>query len=279
MLKIECKCGNDFENTYTKFRSSSKSCRECVINGIRDQRGIGQEEFERRVFDLVGEEYTVLGAYINSSQKIKMIHNVCNKEFEMLPYAFCGSNQDRCPHCYRCFKKTNEEFQYELNKSLGDDYTLVSEYLSASKHLTIRHDICNHEWTTSPASALKSMGCPFCNNESRGERKIREYLESMNLTFEREYKNDNLLSKKNWKLRIDFCLFNDLGKEVLFIEYDGEHHYRDIYYNRSLVDQKERDKIKDDYSKNMNIPMLRIPYTSYDDIEDILAQELKNIDI
>jgi hypothetical protein len=73
-------------------------------------------------------------------------------------------------------------------------------------------------------------------------------------------------------LRFDFYLPN----LNLLIEYDGEGHYKAIFGStieekqKNLEDCKKRDKIKDDWAKANNIPLLRIPYWDFDKIEELI---------
>ena len=55
------------------------------------------EEFKKEVHDLVENEYTVLGEYINNSTKIKIKHNKCDYEYEVRPRDFLQGY--RCPKC------------------------------------------------------------------------------------------------------------------------------------------------------------------------------------
>ena len=59
------------------------------------------ELFKEEVYNLVGDEYTVLGEYTKSNENIKMRHNCdnCNNfEFEVRPSDFI-SHGNRCPLC------------------------------------------------------------------------------------------------------------------------------------------------------------------------------------
>ena len=39
------------------------------------------DQFVKEVFDLVGNEYTVLGQYTNTDTKILIKHNICKHEY------------------------------------------------------------------------------------------------------------------------------------------------------------------------------------------------------
>ena len=58
------------------------------------------------------------------------------------------------------------------------------------------------------------------------------------------------------------------------IEFDGQQHYQNKYGLDSLKVTQYHDKIKNDYCKDNNIKLLRIKYTEFNNIENILIKEL-----
>lgn len=110
-----------------------------------------------------------------------------------------------------------------------------------------------------------------CERRSKGELKIEKLLKENNILFEQEYKAFKF-SNNRWA-RFDFFINNKY-----LIEYDGETHYK---YNlhgwhneKQLKAQQERDIIKNQWCKKNNIPLIRIPYTHYDNLclEDLLLE-------
>ena len=73
-------------------------------------------------------------------------------------------------------------------------------------------------------------------------------------------------------------VFYPTGKLKCLIEYDGEQHYKFIKHwhgdEEGFKLQQLRDKIKTEYCKNHNIKLIRIPYTEFDNIEQILKNNL-----
>jgi len=164
-----------------------------------------QEEFENQVYNLVGNEYTVLGEYITNKKKILFKHNTCNHEFEMRPNNFLDSG-DRCPKCSGHAKKSLDEFKNEVYNLVGDEYTVLSsEYSNNKTKILIRHNKCNYEWKTSPNAFLSNKrNCPNCNSNntllSTEEFKNRVYnLVGNEYTVLGDYKNTStkILMKHN----------------------------------------------------------------------------------
>lgn len=121
----------------------------------------------------------------------------------------------------------------------------------------------------------KSCGCI---GRSAGENKIEILLKEANIDFIKE-KTYPDLKFGNKPARFDFYI---IEKNYL-IEFDGEQHFKpsrfknDITLEESQQKLKEtqyRDNIKNNYCIENNIPLIRIPYTHYNDLclNDLLLE-------
>ncbi len=117
-------------------------------------------------------------------------------------------------------------------------------------------------------------GCPKCNS-SKGENKIRVFLENNNIKFIPEHIFFDCINKKtNRKLPFDFYLpeFN------IIIEFHGIQHYEQIRIFEGKRDgfkeRKSRDRIKERYCLKNNIPIIKISYKKINKIEEILKTKL-----
>lgn len=96
-----------------------------------------------------------------------------------------------------------------------------------------------------------------------------------------KYKSEYTVIIDNNAYRFDFYL----PQYNLFIEYDGEQHYKPIRYytqsdeemKRTFEETKRRDKIKNHYCKEKNINLLRIPYWEKENIETIIINHLQRL--
>lgn len=120
-----------------------------------------------------------------------------------------------------------------------------------------------------------SCGC----NRSKGELKIAQILTENNISFEKEKQfKDCIYSKNNTKPRFDFFVEN-----TYLIEYDGRQHFESDETGWNTSEQlkltQQRDKFKNQYCKKHNIPLIRIPYTHYNDLclEDLQLKTSKYI--
>ena len=74
---------------------------------------------------------------------------------------------------------------------------------------------------------------------------------------------------------IDFCVFKD--DKMIFIEYNGHQHYKSVDYfggEERYEQQIERDYAVQLYCKEHKIKLITIPYSEYDNIDNILKREL-----
>lgn len=121
---------------------------------------------------------------------------------------------------------------------------------------------------------VKSCGCI----KSSGEKEIKCFLQKQGIIYYTEYSFNNCREKK--PLRFDFYL-PEIGPNGACIEFDGVQHYIESrLYSKSITleTRQRRDRIKNEYCKNNNIPLLRIPYWDQDNIESILSEWLNIYD-
>lgn len=125
-------------------------------------------EFCKEVYELVGDEYTVLGEYTSPHAKIEIRHNKCGIIRYVNPDIFL--NDPKCIKCYKekkIIKRKNsmsaEEFKKRVYDLTGDDYTVLGELINIKTKIGMVHNICGHEWNCNPHTFLhKGTRCPSC---------------------------------------------------------------------------------------------------------------------
>lgn len=152
-------CGHEYLVTPTKFIHAGRRCPKCN-GGVRKTH----DEFVQEVFYAVGNEYEVLGKYINSSTKILMKHynKSCNNHvYSVTPNDFLTGY--RCPQCGGTARLTNVQFADMLNKRFGDEYVPMEEYVNLQTKIKMRHSLCGNTWLVTPGNILYANGkCPYC---------------------------------------------------------------------------------------------------------------------
>ena len=112
-----------------------------------------------------------------------------------------------------------------------------------------------------------TIKCPKCK-ASKGELAIAELLKINNIPFESEKRFGTCKDKNT--LPFDFFVNNSY-----LIEFDGIQHFQYTNYSWNTKENfellKKHDNIKNQWCKENNIPLIRIPYTHLDNlkIEDL----------
>lgn len=223
--------------------------------------------------------------YANSS---KLVWWTCpinpDHDYDMSVTAKTNNNAG-CPYCAgqranhtNCLAKSHPflvmEWDYEMNKDNTPDNVTTGS--GKSFWWICPSENCKHRWKARVADRVKGCGCPQCN-ESKGEKRIREYLMNKNILFQPQYIFNNLTGVGGGLLKFDFAILDHDGKLNCLIEYDGEFHYCKLFEDDNHESIKIHDKLKNMYCKKNNIKLIRIPYWEYDSIEYILDKELDSL--
>lgn len=188
-------------------------------------------------------------------------------------YVLTGFNDCATTDAY-LLSEWDEEKNTDANKTLFH----LSRSSMYKAHWKCPH---GHSWEARIADRTRGCGCRFCN-ESHGEKRIANYLNGKNIAYQREFKFPDCKDVR--PLPFDFCVFSQNNKIALLIEYDGEQHRCERSFGRkkekdSLENIKRRDKIKTNYCVSHNYPLLRIPFTEFENVEEIVQLELQKLNI
>lgn len=140
-------------------------------------------EFKQEVYDLVGDEYTVLGEYKNERTPITLRHNVCNYEWDTTtPHDFlCKSKKhSRCPQCSHHIRYNQDLFIEAVNKVFGiGRYKVLSQFTTVAGLVHVQCLVCNHEFWVRGYSLLAGHGCNKCARKvvADKERKDKEQFQ------------------------------------------------------------------------------------------------------
>lgn len=268
-LRFRCVCGNEFETSFNKFRDQNKrQCNECgkELNNYSKRLTI---EYVRNFVEENSNCVLLSDEYKNNHTKLKFGCS-CGSIFYT---GFDNFVYQETRQCLECANKnrtkdkvlTIDEVKTRVEEN-GNSVLLSTEYINAQRKLKFQCK-CGNIYSRSWNGFNNGQGyCLECSKKhSKGEDKIKIFLESKNIKFNREYTFDGCKFKR--KLPFDFYL-PDLNT---CIEYDGEFHFdtdRIPFGNPSL--QQKRDAIKTKFCKDNHIKLIRIPYYDFNRIEEIL---------
>lgn len=259
-IEIICLEHGIFKLTPYHHINRKQGCRLCGNKKISERFNKTTEDFIERSKNIHGDKYDYsLVDYIKNDINVKIIckdHGI----FEQIP-----TNHLRGKGCFDCSYVIRTNHYRELNPVLfiekakkvhGNKYDYSQmKYNTCKEHITI---ICKKHgnFQQTPDSHVNGTGCPSCS-ETKGERKIRLFLQENNINFEYQKRFENCKNKNI--LPFDFYL----PELNICIEYDGIQHYECIDWFggcESLKTLQKRDNIKTKYCLDNGIELIRINY-------------------
>lgn len=253
-----------------------KGCPYC--NGNKKSH----KQFVTEVEDKLGSDYEVLGEYVEYHTPVLMRHNSesCdNYEWHVEPASLLSSDS-KCPKCSGKYQWTTDEFIEKVESLVRDEYTVIGEYSTALSEIKFRHNNegCNfHKFSMRPNNFIsQGQRCPSCR-ESKGERKIKDFLDSHGVAYVSNYTFDDCRYRR--PLPFDFAIF--INGVLTLVEFDGEQHYRASDHfggEEKLRLVQKRDAIKNNYCATNNITLIRIPYWEFKNIKEVLIKIIRTED-
>lgn len=291
IAKIQTFDGGEIEMdiaSYTRFNKARKDFYNILkqINGYTDDSYRGKDIKINIFIDSIKLNPISPDAFKNQTHKaiLEFKNNLIKNRDELIEFidltsrgiliaqikTFDGGIIEIDMANYVSFNKSRQN-TYNYCKEKG--YKILSPYISNKNKILVDFK-CKHNphWII-PHTLKQNQGCPMCD-ESKGEKYIRLYLKENNIEFKQEYKFNDC----RYKLPLPFDFY--IPNYNLCIEYDGEQHYKanDFFGGeKSFKDTQIRDKIKNNYCKDNNINLLRIPYWELDSVEDILDEEFDRL--
>lgn len=227
--------------------------------------------FIRRAKEAHGDKYDYGRVeYTSQSSKITIGCRKCGRNFQQTP-----SNHFRhgCPGCAKKVRAektrvSEDEFRKRAAEAHGGNYCYDGiEGLSATTKIEIRCKECNKKFRQQARLHMDGYGCPHCRvNRSKGELEVEAALKEMQVGFKPEYRNPSLRDKK--PLPIDFLI----PSLRMAIEYDGPQHFEAIDWfggEEALAETQRRDRIKDEWCKNVHLKLVRIRHDCKDPKEEV----------
>ncbi len=233
-------------------------------------------KLNNKTFELIGKNN-----YFNSDSKLNFYCHNCTDTFSMnWESIWNGSSCNLCAGKYIGKYNTLEYVFPELAQQwIESENNLLPNQVTFSCGELVYWQCPknkNHKWWATVNQRTNpnlKTGCPQCN-ESKGEKRVSEFLLKNNISFIPQYKFNNCRNKH--PLPFDFYLpdYNCL------IEYDGLLHFEIARWfdkdraQLKLEECQRNDSIKTQFCLDNDIPLLRIPYWDFDNIEQILSDYL-----
>lgn len=272
-----CDCGKETDVVGQALRSGhTKSC------GCGNYQSKNVEDLTNQVFN----KLTVIERY--GSDKNRHALWKCKCECGNIRIATTSElkqqNVKECRECAALSKKINYEdtkwYQEILNQKFGKLVPVkpTEKRNNAGKVIwECKCDCGNPNPVYVIASSLKNgntNSCGCLQHTSIGEEIIANILIENNINFKRQFTFPDLFSPKGALLKFDFGIYNEQGTLKYLIEYDGIQHYKPVEYfggEDAFKYLQECDKLKEEYCKDRNFPLIRINYLNKNiTLEDLI---------
>lgn len=275
-IVVTCEEHGETINVYRGANSVKYPCRKCGIKIRSDYNSYTNEHYIKHAKILHENKFSY---FIKDNVIYANCDNNAHPPFELtgnIKYNHLNKLSG-CKECKKVlfrkkYSKTQQEFINESKIIHNNmyDYTLVN-YINCHTKVKI---ICKKHgvFEQTPLNHLQRCGCKICN-QSLAENTMAILFDKYNISYEREYTFDDCLSPKNRKLKYDFFI----SKLNMLIELDGQHHFKVISYSDDMDKNEENyknvvlyDEIKNKYAIENNIKLIRVPYTDFKYIPEIV---------
>jgi very-short-patch-repair endonuclease/predicted Zn-ribbon and HTH transcriptional regulator len=272
------KCGR----IYTKSTASAASINGCY------HCSPSRAKTDQEMFDIAEAankgKYTYPGLHRRRTAsgrivlKIDTKCNACGKEMEKY-YTHIARGND-CAKCKGKEPLNTQTFNERISeiKPDGSEYVLASEYVNNGEKVMMLHRTCGKEFSVRPNHFIDAGSrCPTCRSSSSGEKMLSHLLDSMSLTWSRQYSFEDCRNKS--RLRFDFAVFDEKSREVaLLIEFDGDQHRRPVDFfggEKAFAYLKKNDGIKNEYCSSKGINLLRFTKEDMETMDDKIVEAIK----
>lgn len=260
-------CGHEWYTNPRVILSSAptKGCPECQRLG----NSILSKDFPDVFYSKIDKsEFTLDESvpYKSNTSDIYVYHNRCGNRFKTYWSTF--SHNISCPNCRDTTsrRKSQDAFISEVDDIFGKGvYSVLTTYTTALEKVSVKHLKCGRIFSVRAEHLRSGHGCPYCYS-SLGEIKVRHILNSLEYSFSEQLKFDACADKK--PLPFDFYVKCGDSCKGFLIEYDGIQHFKPFTHfggDKKYANQKYHDEIKNKFSIDSGIPLLRLSYKDTDD--------------
>ena len=261
-------CNKNHEPYEVRFYNfySGKRCPKCKFNKLSNLYRKKLEDVKKIIND---NNLTWISGEYESSKSPLIVR--CEKGHEYKTNISIIQRGFKCPHCFGNAKLNLEYIKDYIENKIH--YKLLStSYINASSKLELQCDK-GHIFHITWNKIKNGRRCPICK-QSRGEQKIREVLEENGIDFISQYTFNNCINIRPLPFDVYLPDYNTC------IEYDGSQHFTPSEHFGGVIEyekRKKNDYIKDEYCKENNIRLIRIPFWDYENIENIILEKILSI--
>lgn len=178
-------CNTVFDIEVNHFFSRNQRCKnkQCISEKKSAACMKSLSKLKEEIFNLVGDEYEIIGDYTGTNNNAVFYHKMCGNTFEKTPHNFLQGGQ-RCPHCVLPTKgeqkiidylKLHNE-KYTFQKTYGDLKGINNGLLSYDIYLNDKNILIEYQGQFHDGTAYKMDDYKFYRQQEHDKRK-RQYAE------------------------------------------------------------------------------------------------------
>lgn len=188
MTLIHNVCDTIYDVDAYKFFSIGQRCPNKECNSKRRSLAYMKpiSKLKEEIFDLVGDEYELIGEYAGTNNNATFYHKICKNTFRKTPHNFLAGQ--RCPHCV--LPTVGEQRIIDYLISINEKYTFQKSYadltgingglLSYDLFLDDKNMLIEYQGQFHDGSAFKNDDYKFYRQQEHDRRK-RQYAKDHNI--------------------------------------------------------------------------------------------------
>lgn len=255
-----CDCGNEIVTSIDSLKRSKTSC-GCDVR---------QRRIDKNRKDITGRRFNRLVVkemlWDHKPTKCRCVCD-CGNIVDVIGTGLTSGKTGSCG-CYQRDMASSSNTKDWTGVVSPSGISFVRQYRKNNKgqwSWVCMCSLCGGEFIALPAKIMNShiTSCG-CRKTSSGEEKIRCILNNLCLKYKEQYRFPDC--KYKYTLPFDFAIFCNESLLCL-IEYDGKQHYSPVELfggEHGYLETKTRDEIKNNFCKNNDINLIRLPYTLSD---------------
>jgi hypothetical protein len=263
-IGISCRSHGKFRILPFDHINSRYGCQQCGVLAHARAATLTFDDFIQKAVQVHGNKYDYSQVdYIDVRSKISIS---CHTHGKFIQQPCSHVQGQGCPKCSGNSLLTTEEFIQKSKLFHGNKYD-YSRVIYSRQTVKVELGCPKHGWFFQQAgSHMRGSGCWTCS-ESKGERRIRMYLDNRGIAYTSQY-------RLSYGGRFDFYL----PEYNLGIEFNGRQHYMPIAFGsrqygaeiKNLKDNIRRDNKKFEWALKSKIQVAVIPFWDMNRIINIL---------
>lgn len=262
-----CECGNKTIVKTENLRSGHTISCGCACGRI----------------DHTGEKFGRLTAIKHLNGGEYLCKCDCGTEVKVRTYNLTNGNTQSCG-CLQKERTSEASFISLIGNRFGK-LTVLQRVKNNSQNQVCYLCQCDCGGTTIVnAPNLRSGTTSSCGCiKSKGESAINQWLTTHKINFIPQYSHPEIFLESGRKPSFDFAIFNKDNQLFALIEYQGKQHYEYSGYGWDNEENYQKTVSRDiqrrKWCQKLNIPLYEIPYWEFDNLEKILYNIIREVNL